>query len=123
MAASYLLVVDDDPQITTLLRVILRRGGWQVHASNSGTEALDMARRRPPDAMLVDLWMPDMTGVEVMRAMETDPALASVPVIVATGDTEAPVACGAFATVTKPFRIDQLYRTVRAAVGAGEHSN
>ena len=69
MATSYLLVVDDDPQITTLLRIVLGRVGWQVRESHSGMQALDMARQRPPDAVLVDLWMPDMTGADVVQEM------------------------------------------------------
>jgi len=123
MSASYLLVVDDDPQITTLLRIVLGRVGWHVRESHSGTQALDMARQRRPDAVLVDLWMPDMTGADVVQEMVTEPGLAEVPVIVTTGDTEAPEVSGAFATLTKPFSVEQLYHTIRAAIGAGDRSN
>ena len=114
----YLLVVDDDPDVRTLLRIVLAKMGCQVRESHSGAQALDLARRRPPDAMLVDLWMPGMSGADVVHTMGTDPELAGIPVIVATGDTEASAVPGAFATVTKPFNLDRLRRTVWRAIGS-----
>ncbi len=123
MCGSHLLVVDDDPQITSLLRIVLGRRGFEVSASHSGEQALDMARRQPPDAMLVDLWMPGMSGQDLLDQMGAEPALANVPVIVTTGDTDAPEIAGAFATLTKPFEVELLYRTIRAALKARHRTN
>jgi len=116
MAGSYLLVVDDDPGISALLLMVLERGGWQARVSHDGAEALEIARAEPPDALLVDMWMPGMNGAQLVRELGAEPALAQVPVIITTGDSRAPDVPGIFATLTKPFRIPALYRTVRAAL-------
>lgn len=116
MAESYILVVDDDPQIASLLRVILGRAGWEVKQAYSGRQALDTARQDPPAVVVVDLWMPDMTGIEVLHELRAELELSEVPVILTTGDIEAPDAEGVFATLRKPFSIAQLYDTIRAAL-------
>ena len=98
-----LLVVDDDPRITHLLAIALARGGYEIRASNSGAEALDLARRKRPDAVIMDLRMPDMSGEDLLAVLKTDSALADVPVIVATGEIDAPELSDAYAVLTKPF--------------------
>ena len=117
-AASYILIVDDDPQITSLLRIVLRRGGWRVRETRSGEQALDMARETPPDAMLLDLRLPGMSGRDVLERMGAEPSLSEVPVIVTTGDLDAPMLPGACATLIKPFRVPALYAAIRAALQA-----
>ncbi len=118
MGNPCLLVVDDDPQITALLRIVLRRGGYDIRASHSGAEALDLARRERPDAVLLDLHMPDVSGEDVLSCLKRDGSLCDVPVIVATGDTDAPELSGAFATLAKPFNVKRLYSTISSALGA-----
>ena len=112
-----LLVVDDDPHTTYLLQVLLRRGGYETRASNSGEEALDLARREPPAAVLLDLHMPDLSGLEVLATLKNDRRLRDVPVIVTTGDLTAQVA-EAFAMLTKPFDVPRLYDAVSSALSA-----
>ncbi len=116
MTGPCLLVVDDDPHITTLLRIALGRNGYEIRESHSGREALNMARRRPPDAVLLDLHMPDMSGVDLLRCMGTEPRLRRVPVIVATGEADPPELPTAFATLTKPFKLRILCSTIRDAI-------
>lgn len=119
MTGVQLLIVDDNRQITSLLRMVLGRGGYVVRESHSGAEALELARRSRPDAILLDLRMPDMSGHDVIRRMEAEPELADVPVIVATGDTEVREVAGAFATLIKPIKIEQLQRVLQRALTAG----
>ncbi len=118
MGNPCLLVIDDDPRITALLRIALGRGGYDIKESHSGAEALDIARQELPDAVLLDLRMPDMSGEDVLTRLKTDRQLCDVPVIVATGQTDYPRLSGAFATLTKPFKLEQLYRTINQALGA-----
>lgn len=116
MGNHCLLIVDDDPKITSLLRIALGRSGYEIHASNSGEEALDLARRRRPDAVLLDLCMPDMSGEDVLTFLKADQELSDVPVIVATGQTDCPELSDAFAVLTKPFNLKRLFRTINQAI-------
>jgi two-component system KDP operon response regulator KdpE len=79
------LVVDDEPQIVRGLRVVLRNAGFQVEAAATKEEALDALSHRPPDAVLLDLVLPDGSGVDVCREVRE---WSSVPIVVvsAVGD-------------------------------------
>ena len=112
-----LLVVDDDPKITRMLSIALARGGYEIRASHSGEEALDEVRRERPDAVLLDLCMPDMSGEAVLEFLKTDQDLCHVPVIITTGKTDAPELAEAYAVITKPFNLRRLYRTIDRALG------
>ncbi|NLO04488.1 MAG: response regulator [candidate division WS1 bacterium] len=119
MTSPRVLVVDDDPKITALLRIILRRAGFQSRETNSGREALHLVKMERPDAVLLDLRMPDMSGEDVLEQMKTDSDISHIPVIMATGETDEPELSGAFATVTKPFKLQLLYDTLHSALGCG----
>jgi DNA-binding response OmpR family regulator len=117
MSEPCLLVIDDDPKITRLLRIALARGGYEIHSSNSGEEGLDLARQRRPDAVVLDLCMPDMSGEDVLAFLKEDMELSDVPVIVATGQTtEAPELPNAYAVLTKPFNLRRLFHTINSAL-------
>jgi DNA-binding NtrC family response regulator len=118
MGNPCLLVIDDDPKIIALLQIALTRTGYRMCASNSGEEALDIARCERPDAVLLDLCMPDRSGEDVLCDLKSDECLCDVPVIVATGQTDLPELSGAFATLTKPFKLERLYRTIDQALSA-----
>jgi two-component system KDP operon response regulator KdpE len=112
------LVVDDEPQIVRALRINLRARGYEVDAAPDGRSALDLAARRHPDVVLLDLGLPDMEGVEVINGMR---GWLSVPIIVlsARHQSEEKVAAldaGADDYVTKPFGMDELLARLRAAV-------
>lgn len=116
MARGCLLVIDDDPRITDLLCIALGRGGYDIRASNRGDEALDLARSEQPDAVVLDLRMPGMSGQDVLMHLKTDRQLRNVPVIITTGDTDVPELHGVFATLRKPFKLKRLYRTINQAL-------
>ena len=110
------LVVDDEPQILRGLRVVLRRAGFQVDAAATVAEALDALAVRPPDALVLDLILPDGTGVDVLRDLRR---WSSLPVLVlsAVGDEREKVRAldaGADDYVTKPFGADELTARLRA---------
>jgi two-component system, OmpR family, KDP operon response regulator KdpE len=113
-----ILVVDDEPQIVRALKVILRGAGYVTQQAESKREALDAASVRPPDAMVLDLILPDGSGVEVCEEVRRWSAL---PIIVlsAVGDEREKVRAldaGADDYVTKPFGTDELLARLRAAL-------
>jgi two-component system KDP operon response regulator KdpE len=112
------LVVDDEPQILRALQTNLRGAGYEVETAATKKEALEKAAMRPPDAVILDLVLPDGRGTDVARELRqwTD-----VPVIVlsAVGEEREKVAAfdaGADDYVTKPFGIDELLARLRAAL-------
>jgi len=121
---SRVLVVDDEPQILRALQTGLRGAGYEVDTAATGGEALTAAAVRPPDAVILDLVLPDMRGTEVCRELRT---WSTVPVIVLSvvGDEDEKVAAldaGADDYVTKPFGLDELLARLRAALRRAEPS-
>jgi two-component system KDP operon response regulator KdpE len=112
------LVVDDEPQIVRALRINLRARGYEVDAAPDGRTALELAARRHPDVVVLDLGLPDMDGVEVIRGLR---GWLSVPIIVlsarhASDEKVESLDAGADDYVTKPFGMDELLARLRAAV-------
>jgi len=117
------LVVDDEPQIVRGLKVILRQAGYAVRAAETKREALDAVAVRPPDAMVLDLVLPDGSGVEVCEEVRRWSRL-PILVLSAVGDEREKVRAldaGADDYVTKPFGTDELLARLRAVLRrAGE---
>jgi len=113
-----ILVVDDEPQILRALRTSLRAAGYVVETAETAQAALAEAAMRPPDAVILDLVLPDGTGTEVCRELRTWSA-APVIVLSAVGDEGEKIAAldaGADDYVTKPVGIDELIARLRAAL-------
>jgi two-component system KDP operon response regulator KdpE len=118
------LVVDDEPQILRALRTTLRGAGYEVETAGTAEAALTAAAVNPPDAVILDLVLPDGHGADVARELRT---WSTVPVIVLSvvGDEREKVAAldaGADDYVTKPFGIDELLARLRAALRRREPS-
>jgi two-component system KDP operon response regulator KdpE len=116
--SSRILVVDDEPQILRALRVVLRDEGYEVVPAETGTEALDRAAVRPPEAAIVDLMLPDIDGVEVTRRLRQ---WSEMPILVlsAVGEEEQKVRAlqaGADDYITKPFGSRELVARLQAAL-------
>jgi two-component system alkaline phosphatase synthesis response regulator PhoP len=111
------LIADDDVDILTLVRVRLERSGYTVISARNGVEALQLARERHPDLAILDVAMPEMTGLEVTQRMREEKL--DVPVILLTArardaDVAAGADAGADVYVTKPFSPQELESRVRA---------
>jgi two-component system KDP operon response regulator KdpE len=111
-----ILVIDDESQITRVLRAALSAQGYDVRTANDPAEGLQVFRDWPPDLVITDLMMPEMSGVEVCRAIR---AHAATPILVLSvreherSKVEA-LDAGADDYVTKPFGIQELLARVRA---------
>jgi len=118
MTGPRVLVVDDERQILRALRTSLRGAGYEVETAETAETALAAAAMRPPEAVILDLVLPDGTGTEVCRELR---AWSSAPVIVlsAVGEEREKVAAldaGADDYVTKPVGIDELLARLRAVL-------
>lgn len=112
-----ILVVDDDAPILLLMRNLLREFGFDPVTAASGEQAVEEARRRTPALVLLDRNMPGMSGDEVLAAMRSDGALATVPVLMLTGEPMDPAEIrrlGATGAVLKPFDVGELVDMIRA---------
>jgi len=114
--AGRVLVVEDEPGLLRTLEITLRARGYEVASSPDGRTALTEAARRPPDAVLLDLGLPDLDGSEIIRRLR---AWTGVPVLVLTGrggsgDKIGALDAGADDYVTKPFSMEELLARLRA---------
>jgi len=107
------LVVDDEPQVVTVLEITLRADGFQTFTAHDGIEALDQIRRHRPALMLLDVMMPRMDGWSVLERLREmpigeRPRVVMVSALASAADRSRASALGAQAYVPKPFDIDHL---------------
>ena len=119
-----LLIVDDDPQLTRALGISLKARGYVVEVASDGRTAARMAAEQPPDLAIVDLGLPDMEGIDVVRDLRR---WSNVPILVlsareASTDKVAALDAGADDYVTKPFGMDELLARLRAALRRTSHA-
>lgn len=115
---TVILVVDDEPQILRVMRASLPPRGYEVVTAHSGQEALDQIQKEMPDLIILDLVMPEMSGLEVCRQVRE---FSSVPIVVLSAkgsehDKITALDLGADDYVTKPFSMDELLARVRAVL-------
>src|SRR5687767_2839361 len=123
--AKTILVVDDEPGIVTIVRDYLERAGFLVLTSGDGETALRLARLERPNLMVLDLMLPGIDGLDIIRALRSDPALHRMSVIMLTARVEEAdrligLELGADDYVIKPFSPRELVARVRAVLRRAE---
>ncbi|MGH9053006.1 MAG: GGDEF domain-containing response regulator, partial [Acidimicrobiia bacterium] len=119
--AERILIADDDPDIVQFVRVNLELEGFEVEAALDGGEALAKILSAPPDLVLLDVMMPEMDGLGVLRRLRTRPAAANVAVILLTAkalpeDRVEGLELGADDYITKPFDLEELIARVKTVL-------
>jgi two-component system KDP operon response regulator KdpE len=115
---GHILVVDDEPQILRALRTALRAAGYEVETAATAQDALAFAAMRPPEAVVLDLVLPDGSGVEVCRELRRWSQAPILVLSVVSEEREKVKAldAGADDYVTKPFGVEELLARLRAAL-------
>jgi DNA-binding response OmpR family regulator len=112
-----ILVVDDDPEIVTMLNTRLTKRGYKIVTAGDGNRAIELAKRERPDLVLLDVMMPGKSGWEVARALKQDPVTQNVKIVMVsaigekTNEITAPI-YGADAHVDKPFEFEKLEKVI-----------
>jgi CheY-like chemotaxis protein len=119
--ATRVLVVDDDAAIRRLIVAALKRDGYEFLEAANGRDALELMRAERPQAVVLDLMMPLVSGWDVLQERLGDPVLSKIPVIIISANREPELAKavdqGICAFLPKPFDISALSALVRACVG------
>ena len=120
-----IIIVEDQPDVADLLEDMLSIDGYQLIKIHSSTGALDVIRAEYPDAVLLDIMMPDVSGLEVLRYMRREPGLQQIPVVIvsartSSSDIRAGMDAGATVYLTKPVDVDVLRETVARVIRAAE---
>jgi CheY-like chemotaxis protein len=121
--APRVLVVDDDAAIRELLRDILGAEGYEVDEAINGKEAVERARSNPPAAVLMDLMMPVVSGVEATTTLKNDPKTARIPILAMSAGRNINTMAGivpADGFVAKPFDLGALITAIERHVGRPE---
>jgi two-component system alkaline phosphatase synthesis response regulator PhoP len=113
------LLVEDDPVILKLLEVNFELEGYSVLLAHDGAEGIDLARSSAPDLIISDIMMPNVSGLELVKALKGDDATKRIPIILLsakaqTADIRAGMEAGADDYVTKPFEPLELVEHVQA---------
>ena len=122
-AVPYILVVDDEPDIRNLVQEILEDEGYEVAVAENGSEARDSQRTRRADLVLLDIWMPDVDGITLLKEWSKEEGGLSVPVIMMSGHGTVETAVeatrlGAYDFIEKPLSLAKLLLTIEHALEA-----
>ena len=121
-----ILVVDDEPAIPRIIRLLLEPQGHEVLVANDGSRGFAMAQRQVPDLIVLDLMMPVMDGTWLLKMLRGSEPTASMPVMVlsARSDDETQHQCEAFGVQTylqKPFQAEELIGAVENLIASSAH--
>ena len=116
-----ILIVDDNAELLTVLRLGFQQSGFLVRTSDNGTDALKKARTFAPDVILLDLIMPELDGFGVCETLKRNCATADIPVVILTGLSSqlsrfAGLESGADEYLTKPFNFGEVVTKVKAVL-------
>ncbi|MFA6170435.1 MAG: response regulator [Candidatus Margulisiibacteriota bacterium] len=115
------LVVDDEPDVVSLLEVLLNSYGYSVISAADGQQALEKARTERPDLIILDVMLPKLDGYKVARMLKFDENFSKIPIIMLTAkvtdkDKETGIETGADVYLTKPFETDKLLASIETVL-------
>lgn len=124
LAEKAILIVEDEPDTAEMLAEMMRLSGYEVHKTLSGSAALSMMHRYKPDAVLLDIMMPECSGLEVLHNLQRDPRLMNTPVVVVSAlampeQVQLGLDSGAAVYLTKPVGYKELKQAVARVLEPG----
>jgi len=122
------LIVDDDDKLTKMLQFLFVTKGFTVKSAENGIEALEMLKKNMPDAIILDIMMPEMDGCKFMEKIKADALMKEVPVVVLTavksdGNKKQLLSLGAYDYFEKPFKSSELLNRVIKAIEENQVMN
>jgi two-component system, cell cycle response regulator DivK len=119
------MIVKDNELNMKLFHDLLEAYGYRTIGARDGFEVVDLARKRRPDLILMDIQLPDVSGLEVTKWLKEDPELQAIPVVAVTafaidGDEERIRESGCQAYLSKPISVPQFIETIRRFLGVGQ---
>lgn len=119
--AKKILIIDDEPDVVSVLGYRLKAKGYEVVSANDGQTGVEVARAERPDLIIIDYRLPDSRAAEVIRKVKADEALKDVPVILMTASVESingkAKECSAVDHISKPVDPQELYEKVARWLG------
>jgi DNA-binding response OmpR family regulator len=118
------LLVDDEEEMTRLLKIELEQEGYEIFVAHDGLEGFQRIRECSPDVIILDIMMPGMDGYEMLKILKADDATKDIPVVILTAktqevDIQKGNALGATLYITKPFDSDELISRINAVIEEG----
>jgi len=119
------MVVDDNPDIVTIVKTILEGKGYVVQSAYSGAEVFNLLSEQKPDLIVLDIMMPQMDGLEVLTRLKGEPSTSTIPVILLTAKVQYEDVLGGYKMgadyyITKPFTSTQLLNGINLLLGEGK---
>ncbi len=123
--AKKILIIEDNDLNLKLFRDLLEANGYDTVETKEGLNALDMAKREMPDLILMDIQLPEISGLDVTRKIKAEPSVADIPIIAVTAfamkdDEEKILRAGCEAYISKPISITNFLETVKQFLDASE---
>jgi CheY-like chemotaxis protein len=121
-----IMVVDDNPDIITIVRTILEGKGFNVLSASSGAECLEVLKSHKPDLIVLDIMMPEMDGLEVLTRLKAMSEFTNVPVVLLTAKVQYEDVLGGYKLgadyyITKPFTSTQLINGINLLLGENKN--
>ncbi len=121
--AKTILIIDDDPTVSELMKRQLTKDSYNVVIANNGREGIELARKIKPDLITLDILMPEMDGWSVLRTLKADPEVSKIPVVMASilDEKNKGFSLGASDFVSKPIEKDRLINSIQTLIGRSEN--
>ena len=122
MSQKTVLIIEDEEDAADMFSEMMRVSGYRVLKTSSSTPALTMMTAEKPDVVILDIMMPEISGLDILRQMRKNPELANIPVVVVSAksmpaDIKLGMEAGAFIYLTKPVGFVELKEAIERALG------